>query len=226
MIKKKGTYGELYVAAELTKVGFLVSIPLEQHSPYDLIVDKGGHLYKCQVKTTTSNQKRLKIGLVSHVNTSGKHMNVIYKKKDVSHFLLFDTKTNNILVIPHPGKSVNFTFSYDSLPLTSYMTLDKLWARVFDRNWSLFDKTFQDAQRVNYQYCLNTYHEAVLSNQEVLPEEWGSYFVAGDFARAFGVSRGYAKKFVEKTLQICYSRKHKGYSTSLLVNRSTDYVEA
>ena len=226
MIKKKGTYGELYVAAELTKAGFLVSIPFEQHSPYDLIIDDHGKLYKCQVKTTTSDKKTVKAAFVSHMISKKKNVCAVYRKRDVSHFLFFDTATDNILVVPHPGKYVWLSWQYDELPLTKYMTLNKTWARVFDRNWSLFGKTYKEALEINKQYCLDTYHEAVLSNQEMLPDVWGKYFIARDFANAFGVSRSYAKKFVEQILGLCYSAKRNGYSTNLLIKRSLEYGRA
>jgi hypothetical protein len=53
--KIKGTVGVGQAIAYFTRHGIIVSIPLNDSQPYDLVADIDGELKRIQVKTTTSN---------------------------------------------------------------------------------------------------------------------------------------------------------------------------
>lgn len=52
---KKGTVGVGHAISYFTRNGFVVSIPLNDTQPYDLVVEIEGVLKKVQIKTTTSD---------------------------------------------------------------------------------------------------------------------------------------------------------------------------
>lgn len=52
MHKVQGNIGEAAAILHFTKLGYVVSKPLYENSPYDLIVDDSGNIYRIQVKTT------------------------------------------------------------------------------------------------------------------------------------------------------------------------------
>jgi hypothetical protein len=49
--KTKGNITELYLAAKLMQNGFVISFPFGENSRYDLIIERGGELFKVQCKT-------------------------------------------------------------------------------------------------------------------------------------------------------------------------------
>lgn len=57
MHKVQGNIGEAAAILHFTKLGYIVSKPLFENTPYDLVVDDGCSLLKVQVKTT-GNRKR------------------------------------------------------------------------------------------------------------------------------------------------------------------------
>ena len=56
----KGNIGLGRAIKHFTSQGLVVSIPLTDSQPYDLVVDKDGSLLKVQVKYTTSNEVGLR----------------------------------------------------------------------------------------------------------------------------------------------------------------------
>jgi len=52
----QGNIGEAIAICELTKLGYAVSVPLQNNLRYDLIVDLGGRLSRVQVKTTSATK--------------------------------------------------------------------------------------------------------------------------------------------------------------------------
>lgn len=58
--KVKGTVGVGHAISYFTRKGMVVSIPLNDSQPYDLIVEIEGTLKKIQVKTSTSNSIALR----------------------------------------------------------------------------------------------------------------------------------------------------------------------
>lgn len=58
--KVKGTVGVGHAIGYFTRKGIVVSIPLNDSQPYDLIIDMEGELKKVQVKTSTSDSIALR----------------------------------------------------------------------------------------------------------------------------------------------------------------------
>jgi hypothetical protein len=56
--RRQGEIGLGAAIAWFTGNGYLVSVPLCDNQPYDLVVDRGGRLLKVQVKTTTARSPR------------------------------------------------------------------------------------------------------------------------------------------------------------------------
>lgn len=52
-----GNLGEAIAIAELSKMGYAISVPLNNNLPYDLLADKEGAIYKVQVKTSNAQKK-------------------------------------------------------------------------------------------------------------------------------------------------------------------------
>jgi hypothetical protein len=50
-MSQKGDISELSVALQLKRLGYRVSRPLSQDSPYDLLADDGTRIFKIQVKS-------------------------------------------------------------------------------------------------------------------------------------------------------------------------------
>jgi hypothetical protein len=58
--KVKGTVGVGHAISYFTRMGVVVSIPLNDSQPYDLVIDLNGSLKRVQVKTTTSDTVALR----------------------------------------------------------------------------------------------------------------------------------------------------------------------
>lgn len=68
---QQGDLGELRAVYELSKLGYTVSIPTRTHIPYDLVIEKNGHLSTVQVKTTTQLKYLRTQTYVVHLSSSG-----------------------------------------------------------------------------------------------------------------------------------------------------------
>ena len=58
--KIKGTVGVGHAIGYFTQKGIVVSIPINDSQPYDLVIDLNGSLKKVQVKTTTNESLALR----------------------------------------------------------------------------------------------------------------------------------------------------------------------
>ena len=54
--KDKGDIGLTIIIADLVREGWFVSLPLQEHSPYDLIATKGSTIRRIQVKYRTEDK--------------------------------------------------------------------------------------------------------------------------------------------------------------------------
>ncbi len=100
MLMNSKTYGdiaELAVAAKLAKMGYIVSRPLSDNAPYDLIIDKNGTLQKVQVKARKSRKGCVFVELYSNT-TSGSRM---YQKKDFDILAIYHIETGDIALVDH-----------------------------------------------------------------------------------------------------------------------------
>lgn len=98
--KVKGTVGVGHAIAYFTKKGIVVSIPINDSQPYDLVIDIDGTLKKVQVKTTTSEEIALRtMGGNQSFNTSKlfnhKSCDFIYGLMDNGNSWLIPTNVFN-----------------------------------------------------------------------------------------------------------------------------------
>lgn len=87
--KRKGDIAELRCMAELLELGFIVAPPIGENSPYDVIVDTGEKLARCQIKGT----------YIDH----GKTMATIGKDKycgKADYFLVYDHGDDAVYCFP------------------------------------------------------------------------------------------------------------------------------
>ena len=95
--KTYGDIAELAVAAKLAKLGYIVSRPLSDNAPYDLIIDKNGTLQKVQVKARTTRKGRVQVEMyTSMVNYTRK-----YNKADFDILAVYQIETGNIAFVKH-----------------------------------------------------------------------------------------------------------------------------
>ena len=68
--KQQGNIGEAFAIYFYTKLGYTVSKPLSENTPYDLVIDEGSGLLRVQVKTSTY-QRYPNSGYTIQLRTSG-----------------------------------------------------------------------------------------------------------------------------------------------------------
>lgn len=68
---QQGDLGEARAIFELTRLGYILSKPLINHVPYDLIADKNGVLYRVQVKTSQCSPNNPNIFAINLVTSGG-----------------------------------------------------------------------------------------------------------------------------------------------------------
>jgi hypothetical protein len=80
---KKGDVGVAFVAADLISKNFIVSLPMSEHSPFDLIITYNNtRHFSVQVKYITLVRGRIEIRLASvWSNKQGVHVNKMDKSK-------------------------------------------------------------------------------------------------------------------------------------------------
>lgn len=95
-----GKAGEYLVCSELIMKGF-VAFPSEQGLPYDVVVDTGKKLLRCQVKTTFAPrivpQRATQIPCyIFNVKRNGKNGKGRYNAEEIDFFALVDLSTKQI----------------------------------------------------------------------------------------------------------------------------------
>lgn len=94
--KQKGILGEQLVLLDLLKKGFIVSKPVNEDSPYDLLVDTKEELLRIQVKFRNNwDVPRAR----SWVDKNGSHVRY-YLKNEVHVFALCNEKLDLICYVP------------------------------------------------------------------------------------------------------------------------------
>ena len=93
--KSYGDIAELAVAAKLAKLGYIVSRPLSDNAPYDLIIDKNGTLQKVQVKARRTRRGRVYIEMYSSMTNYVR----MYGKEDFDILAVYHIETGDIAFI-------------------------------------------------------------------------------------------------------------------------------
>lgn len=93
--KTVGDVAEIVAAAELIKSGYVVSRPLSDNAPYDLIYDTGKQLRRAQVKGRTSIDGKITVELYCNARSyKGK-----YDQEDFDDIIIVDLNTYAVAVV-------------------------------------------------------------------------------------------------------------------------------
>lgn len=98
-----GKAGEYIVCADLIMMG-LVAYPSEQGLPYDVVIDTGNKLLKCQVKTTSAprkvpQRKTDSVAYIFNVKRHGKKNANRYTDLEVDIFALVELQNRSVIYI-------------------------------------------------------------------------------------------------------------------------------
>ena len=98
-----GKAGEYIVCADIIIMG-LIAYPSEQGLPYDVVIDNGERLLKCQVKTTEKprlipQRAKENYAYVFNVKRHGKNAKKRYTLKDVDIFALVELETRSVVYL-------------------------------------------------------------------------------------------------------------------------------
>lgn len=116
--KLKGDIAVAAVILDLTKKGYIISEPMSENAPYDLICDTGSDLLRIQVKYRSD-------GIIPHYNSwtdkNGIHKNTI----DTTKFDYFAMVNEDYSKICYPlsimaGKSIAFNIPNSTTPFNWY----------------------------------------------------------------------------------------------------------
>jgi hypothetical protein len=130
-----GKAGEYIVCADLIIKG-LIAYPSEQGLPYDVVIDNGIRLLKCQVKTTEGPRKipqrnRETLAYIFNIKRHGKNNKQRYLPKEIDLFALVCLDT----------KMVGYLLNKD-MPDTINIRVDSLKGRYYD------EKGIEDFKKV------------------------------------------------------------------------------
>lgn len=122
--KVKGDFAVLRVGLELIdKVDAIISIPFSEHTPYDLIADIDGILYKVQIKARSKRRGVVEVVLGTtfvHKNYNSYHS---YKKGDFNFLVVYCPNNDQTYWI---GPSdLEKLFERDAQVPTMYLRIDK-----------------------------------------------------------------------------------------------------
>ena len=119
-----GKAGEYLTCADLVMKG-LIAFPSEQGLPYDLLIDTGDKLLKCQVKTTLKPRvipQRSKETLAYSfcIKRHGKNNTKRYSLKEIDVFALVELETKQVIYLKNEEMPTTINFRVDSLRGTYY----------------------------------------------------------------------------------------------------------
>lgn len=104
-----GCYAEHLFAAECTRRGYIISMPLLASSTYDSILDINGRLLKIQVKSTNKipMEHRKSVALPLHNNDNK------YTKKKIDFFCIYSIYFGGFFNFPNKGdmKSIRLSLT-------------------------------------------------------------------------------------------------------------------
>lgn len=92
-----GCLAEYKFAVKAMEIGFCVSFPLLNSSPYDCIIDTPNGLKKIQIKSINTLGKRQKVLLTSNNKKN-------YDLKDVDFFAVYSFQKNGFFILKNDGK--------------------------------------------------------------------------------------------------------------------------
>lgn len=102
-----GCYAEVLFSAECTKRGYIVSKPMLDSSPYDIVVDTHKGLFKVQVKFTSKPPDGNRTSVQISLQNSAEH----YTLAAVDYFAIYSTYFGGFFIIPNKGNHQAFRIS-------------------------------------------------------------------------------------------------------------------
>ena len=119
-----GKAGEYLVCADIIMKG-MVAYPSEQGLPYDVVIDNGNRLLKCQVKTTIKPRKvpqraKESYAYIFNIRRHGKNNKKQYDSKDVDLFALVELERRTVIYISNKDMPSTINIRVDSLRGTYY----------------------------------------------------------------------------------------------------------
>jgi len=114
-----GKAGEYLVCADLIIKG-LIAFPSEQGLPYDVIIDNGEKLLKCQVKTTSKPRKvpqrvKERNAYIFNVKRHGKNNQNLYHENEVDIFALCCLDSKKIVYLKNEEMPKTLIFRDDNM---------------------------------------------------------------------------------------------------------------
>lgn len=100
---RQGTVSELVAASHLTQKGYKVSLPIDGHGEYDLIVDNGEKLKRVQAKTIywdKSKSRYLISCVTSHIRGNSRRVNKKYNGSEFDILCGVNIEHSKIYLIP------------------------------------------------------------------------------------------------------------------------------
>ena len=143
-----GIAGEYIACADLLIKG-LTAYPTEQGLPYDLIIDNGNKLLKCQVKTTSkprkiSQRRTDTFAYIFNIKRHGKNNGTRYTKKDVDVFALVELEERTVIYIENEEMPDTINIRVDKLRGTYY---DEVGAKDYNKAKELY-KTIKNKSEI------------------------------------------------------------------------------
>ena len=123
-----GNVAFMKCATKLVEKGFRVSLPLDNSSPYDLIMDDGSRLFRVQVKSGSFREgviraKTTKLNKITKVSTK-------YTKDEVDYFCIFCADTDGVYLIPFSDDLPQILY-LRVLPVKNNQSYAIRWAKDF-----------------------------------------------------------------------------------------------
>jgi len=136
-----GKAGEYLACADIIMKG-MIAYPSEQGLPYDVVVDCGSRLLKCQVKTTEgprtiSQRNKESKAYIFNIKRHGKNNQARYTESDVDFFALVELET----------RTVGYVLNGD-MPATINLRVDGLRGSYYD------EKGIRDHARIKEQLAI------------------------------------------------------------------------
>ena len=145
--KDKGTITELECAVHFMKLGYIVSSPIGDNAPYDLVVDINHKLYKIQCKHSSFKNGALYIECTTNTNTRTRLETRGYSEEDVDYFA---TCYDGICyLVPYSEVGKSFTLRLDTPKNNNSIQINWAW----DYEVSLMIKKMLDPK---YEYDMQT----------------------------------------------------------------------
>ena len=93
--KAAGDVAEIVASAELIKAGYIVSRPLSDNAPYDIIYDDGVQLRRAQVKGRSPYEGKIAVELYCNARSySGK-----YNRDDFDDIIIVNLDTYEVAIV-------------------------------------------------------------------------------------------------------------------------------